>query len=92
MTIETRLSRLEDIVEKLATHTTTFIKSSTEFNATVTGSLQTLSATVTAALETHGEEIHRHSEEIRRLDAMITRFDAWLRGRGPQDGHERRGT
>jgi hypothetical protein len=81
MTIEKRLSRLEGIVERLANHTTAFIRAASEFNATVT-----------AALQTHSEEIHRHSEEIRRLDAMITRFDEYLRGRGPRNGHKRRGT
>ena len=74
MTIEKRLSRLEGIVERLATHTTSFIQAASEFNATVTAALQT------------------HSEDIRRLDAMITRFDEYLRGRGPRNGHRRRGT
>ena len=80
MTIEKRLSRLEDIVEKLARHTTSFIQAASEFNATVT-----------AALQMRSEEIRRHREEIRRLDAMITRFDEWLRGQGPQNGHKRKG-
>jgi hypothetical protein len=81
MTIEKRLSRLEGIVEGLATHSAASIQAASEFNATVT-----------AALGTHTEEIRRHSEEIRRLDAMITRFDEWLRGQGPQNGHKRRRT
>ena len=45
MTIEKKLSRLENIVEKLATHTTTFIRAASEFNATVTTALQTRSET-----------------------------------------------
>ena len=81
MTVEQRFSRLEGIVERLATNTNAFIQAAIEFNATAT-----------AALKTHSEEIHRHSEEIRRLDAMITRFDEYLRGRGPRNGHKRRGT
>jgi hypothetical protein len=52
MTIEKRLSRLEGIVERLATHTTAFIQAATESNVTLT-----------AALQTHVEEIRRHSEE-----------------------------
>jgi len=79
MTIEDRLTRLEGIVEKLATNTTAFIQSATEFNATVTSAIDTLSQ----AIQSQGATIHR-------LDEMVTRFDEWLRGQGPRDGHEKR--
>jgi len=79
MTIEDRLTRLEGIVEKLATNTTAFIQSATEFNATVTSAIDTLS-----------QAIQSQSATIHRLDEMVTRFDEWLRGQGPRDGHEKR--
>jgi flavorubredoxin len=79
MTIEDRLTRLEGIVEKLATNTTAFIQSATEFNATVTSGIDTLS-----------QVVQSQGAIIRRLDEMITRFDEWLREQGPRDGHEKR--
>jgi len=87
MTIEERLTRLEDtverlegIVEKLATNTTAFVQSATEFNATVTSAIGTTSSaigTLSQVIESQGAIIHR-------LDEMVRSFDEWLRGQGPQ--------
>ena len=41
MTVEQRPSRLEGIVERLATSTSAFIQAATELNANVTAALQT---------------------------------------------------
>ena len=60
MTIEQRLSRLEGIVERLATHTSAFIKAATEFNVTVT-----------SALQTHSEEIRRLDAMVTRFDEWL---------------------
>jgi hypothetical protein len=72
MTVNERLTRLEAAV-------TSFVQSSTEFQAEIM-----------RLVRTHNAVLERHSERIERLDAMVTRFDEWLRGRGPTDGHQRR--
>ena len=79
MRTEERLTRLEGMMEKMATETTAFIKAATEFNGTVTSAIGTMSQ----AIQSQGATIHR-------LDEMVTRFDEWLRGQGPKDGHKKR--
>jgi hypothetical protein len=78
MTIEERMARVENSVEKLANETRAFIDSAKGFNATITDAIARLAANDQA-----------QNAAIHRLDEMITRFDAWLRGQGPKNGHER---
>ncbi len=79
MTVNERLTRLEAAV-------TSFVQSSTEFQAEI----MRLVRTHDAALQNHSAILEHHAERIERLDAMVTRFDEWLRGQGPTDGHQRR--
>jgi hypothetical protein len=78
MTTEERFTRLEGMVEKMATDMSAFVRSATECNATVTTAIASLS-----------EAVQSQGVAIRRLEEMVTRFDEWLRGQGPRDGHER---
>jgi len=80
MTVNERLSRLEKVVERLATSTTAFVESATEFQGNVM-----------RVLQAHQASIEAHQASIERLDAMVTRFDAWLRGQGPSNGHKKGG-
>jgi len=76
---EQRLTRLEGVVERLATTTAGFIKSATEFQNDVT-----------RILKAHDESIHELKESVLELREMVTRFDQWLRGQGPNNGRGKR--
>ena len=88
MTVEERVSRLEEAMERLTVETNSFVRSAAEFNNTVTAAISTLSKRaerqdeiinmLSRKAQDHDEIIDLLSHKAYDHDAMIERLDRMI--------------
>jgi len=65
---------------------TTFVKSATEFNGTVTSGIQTLTNNIQALADQLQALAERQAQTEAALQSLIATIDRFIRGQGP-NGH-----